>query len=49
MRLKTIFDSEGYSGTQDPYLRDYTLLNRASNSEAVVDVATGRLYGRPKF
>ena len=24
-------------------------MNRASNSESVVDVATGRLFGRPKF
>ena len=49
IKLKTILDTSNYYGDNQPYLRDYTLMNRASNSESVVDVATGRLHGRPAF
>ena len=49
LKLKTILDTGNYHGDNEPFLRDYTLMNRASNSEAVVDVATGRLHGRPSF
>ena len=49
IKLKTILDTSNYRGDNEPYLRDYTLMNRASNSEALVDVATGRLHGRPTY
>ena len=49
VKLKTILDTANYGGSAEPYLKDYTLMNRAANSEAIVDVATGRLHGRPTY
>ena len=47
MKLKTILKTENYKGDTELQLRDYTLMNRAANSETLIDPGTGTIIGPP--